>query len=95
MIIVDPGIGFGKNFNHNLKIIRDLDRFSELDCPILFGTSRKSFIGRILGKEPAERDAGTMATVSAGVMNGAHIVRVHNVKMAVDTVKVIDEIINT
>lgn len=94
MIIIDPGIGFGKNFNHNLEIIRNLARFTELDLPILFGPSRKAFIGRILGKEPAERDAGTMAAVSAGVINGAHIMRVHNVKMAVDTVKVIDEIIN-
>jgi dihydropteroate synthase len=95
MIIIDPGIGFGKNFNHNLEIIRNLARFTELDLPILFGPSRKAFIGRILGKEPAERDAGTMAAVSAGVINGAHIMRVHNVKMAVDTVKVIDEIIKT
>jgi dihydropteroate synthase len=60
--------------------------------PILLGTSRKAFIGRILGKDPDERDIGTMATVSAGIINGAHIVRVHNVKMAVDTGKVIDEI---
>jgi dihydropteroate synthase len=94
MIIIDPGIGFGKNFNHNLEIIRNLCRFTELDLPVLFGPSRKAFIGRILGKEPAERDTGTMAAVSAGVINGAHIMRVHNVKMAVDTVKVIDEITN-
>jgi dihydropteroate synthase len=94
MIIIDPGIGFGKNFKHNLEIIRNLCRFTELDLPILFGPSRKAFIGRILGKEPAERDAGTMAAVSAGVINGAHIMRVHNVKIAVDTVKVIDEIMN-
>jgi dihydropteroate synthase len=94
MIVIDPGIGFGKDFNHNLEIIRNLNRFTELDLPILLGPSRKAFIGRILGKEPAERDAGTMAAVSAGVINGAHIMRVHNVKMAVDTVKVIDEIMN-
>jgi len=93
LIIVDPGIGFGKNFEHNLTIIRELDRFAALDMPVLLGTSRKSFIGRILGNEPVERDGGTMATVTAGIMNGAHIVRVHNVKMAVETAKVIDEII--
>jgi dihydropteroate synthase len=94
MIIIDPGIGFGKDFDHNLKIITDLDQFASLDMPILLGTSRKAFIGRILGKEPHERDVGTMATVSAGIINGAHIVRVHNVKMAVDTAKVIDEIVD-
>jgi dihydropteroate synthase len=93
MIILDPGIGFGKNFEHNLEIIRDLDRFADLDLPVLLGPSRKAFIGRITGKEPPERDAGTMAAVAAGIMNGAHIVRVHNVKMAVDAVRVVDEII--
>jgi dihydropteroate synthase len=93
MIVVDPGIGFGKTHEHNLKIIRDLEQFSLLDMPVLLGTSRKSFIGGILGRGPDERDVGTMATVSAGIMNGAHIVRVHNVKMAVETAKVIDEII--
>jgi len=93
MIIIDPGIGFGKTFEHNLAIIRELDRFSALDMPVLLGTSRKSFIGRILENEPDERDIGTMATLSAGIMNGAHIVRVHNVKMAIETAKVMDEII--
>jgi dihydropteroate synthase len=93
MIIIDPGIGFGKNFEHNLEIIRDLDRFADLDLPVLLGPSRKAFIGRITGKEPHERDAGTMAAVAAGILNGAHIVRVHNVKMAVDTARVVDEII--
>ena len=93
MIIIDPGIGFGKSLDHNLKIIRELDQFALLDMPILLGTSRKAFIGRILGKDPDERDIGTMATVSAGILNGAHIVRVHNVKMAVETAKVVDEIV--
>jgi dihydropteroate synthase len=95
MIIIDPGIGFGKNFDHNLEIMRNLDRFAELDLPVLLGPSRKAFIGRILGKKPSERDAGTMAAVVAGIINGAHIVRVHNVKMAVETARVVDEIINT
>ena len=90
--IVDPGIGFGKSFDHNLTIIRDLARFQALDRPILLGTSRKAFIGQILDKDPEERDVGTMATLSAGILNGAHIVRVHNVKMAFETVRVIDSI---
>lgn len=92
LIIVDPGIGFGKTFDHNLEIIRDLSRFNTLKCPVLLGSSNKAFIGNILDKEAHERDTGTMATVAAGVMNGAHIVRVHNVPKAVETVKIIDAI---
>jgi len=91
-IIVDPGIGFGKTFDHNLVILKELGRFRYLDAPILVGSSRKAFIGQILDKKVSERDTGTMATVAAAVMNGAHIVRVHNVKQAVETVKVIDAI---
>ena len=91
-IIVDPGIGFGKTSDHNLEIIRGLGRFQCLEAPILVGSSRKAFIGRILEKKVHERDTGTMATVAAAVMNGAHLVRVHNVKQAVETVKVIDAI---
>jgi dihydropteroate synthase len=91
-IIVDPGIGFGKTFDHNLEILKELGRFQRLEAPILVGSSRKAFIGRILDKKVHERDTGTMATVAAAVMNGAHIVRVHNVKQAVETVKVIDAI---
>lgn len=92
LIIVDPGIGFGKTFDDNLKIIKDLFRFGSLHRPILLGTSNKSFIGHILDKEVHERDIGTMATIATGVMNGAHIVRVHNVKKAVETVKITDSI---
>jgi len=92
LIIVDPGIGFGKTFDNNLEIIRDLSRFASLKRPVLLGTSNKAFIGHTLGREAHQRDTGTMATISAGVMNGAHIVRVHNVRKAVETVKIIDEI---
>ena len=92
MIIIDPGIGFGKTFDQNLKIINELAKFHSLGSPILLGTSRKAFIGHILGKEAQDRDTGTMATISAGVMNGAHIVRVHDVKKGVETVKVMDAI---
>ncbi len=91
-IVIDPGIGFGKTFDHNLEILKDLGRFRSLDAPLLVGSSRKAFIGRILDKEVHERDTGTMATVAAAVMNGAHIVRVHNVKQAVETVRVIDAV---
>ena len=92
MIIVDPGIGFGKTFDHNLQIIGELGAFNVLERPILLGASNKSFIGHILRKEPDERETGTMAAVAAGVLNGAHIVRVHNVKKTLETVKMIDAI---
>jgi len=92
LIIIDPGIGFGKNIHHNLEIIRELRQFSSLGMPILLGPSRKAFIGHILQNQPHERDIGTMAAVSAGILNGANIVRVHNVQMAVETAKVISAI---
>ncbi len=63
-----------------------------MGMPVLLGTSRKAFLGHLLGNEAHERDTGTMATIAAGVMNGAHIVRVHNVKRTLETVKVIDAI---
>jgi dihydropteroate synthase len=91
-IIVDPGIGFGKTFDHNLEIIKNLNRLSSLERPILLGSSRKAFLGHLLGREPRDRDTGTMATITAGILNGARIVRVHNLKMALDTVKVADAI---
>jgi dihydropteroate synthase len=92
MTIVDPGIGFGKTFDQNLEIIRELSRFRCLGRPVLLGSSRKAFIGHILDRPVHERDTGTMATVAAAVMNGAHMVRVHDVKRAVETVRVIDAI---
>jgi len=92
LIIVDPGIGFGKTFDDNLKVIRDLSRFGSLQSPVLLGSSNKAFIGRILNKEAHERDTGTMATIAAAIMNGVHIVRVHNVKKAVETAKMVDAI---
>ena len=92
LTVVDPGIGFGKTFDHNLKIIRDLSRFKSLERPVLLGPSNKAFIGHILDREPHERDTGSMAAVAAGVMNGAHIIRAHNVKKAVETVKIIDAV---
>lgn len=92
LLMVDPGIGFGKTFDHNLEIIRELGRLVTLQQPVLLGSSRKAFIGHILNKEAPERDLGTMATIAAGILNGAQIVRVHNVAMALQTVKVIDAI---
>ena len=91
-ILIDPGIGFGKTFDHNLQLIRDLDRLSVVGRPLVLGCSRKAFIGHILGKEADDRDPGTMAAVAAGVLNGAHVVRVHNVAMAVDAVRIVDAV---
>jgi dihydropteroate synthase len=94
-IALDPGIGFGKSQEQNLKLIARLDQFAGIfsTFPILIGTSRKSFIGRLLGGAPAdERLHGTMATVAAAVLRGAHIVRVHDVRAAVETVRVADAI---
>ena len=92
MILLDPGIGFGKTFDQNLMILRELARFNALGRPLVLGCSNKAFIGHILKKEPHERDTGSMAAAAVGVMNGAHVVRVHNVKQAVETVKIVDAI---
>jgi dihydropteroate synthase len=79
-IVVDPGIGFGKNAAGNLEIIRKLPEFSTLGRPILVGTSRKSFIGTVLGRGVSERAFGTAATVALALANGASVVRVHDVR---------------
>ncbi len=94
-IALDPGIGFGKSQEQNLELIARLDRFAGefAEFPILIGTSRKSFIGRLLDGAPvSKRIYGTMATVTAAVLNGAHIIRVHDVRAARDTVRVADAI---
>ncbi len=93
-IIVDPGIGFGKTVNHNLQIIKHLDALATLSQPILFGTSRKSFIGAVLDKKVTEREPGTWATVCAGILKGAHIVRVHEVATCRQLADMIDAIEN-
>lgn len=80
MIILDPGIGFGKTVEHNFKILSELNRFNNLELPLLIGPSRKSFIGLTLNLPPEDRLDGTAATVAVGVNNGARIVRVHDVK---------------
>ena len=91
-IIIDPGIGFGKTAQHNLQIIKRLSEFKDLKCPILVGTSRKSFIGSVTGLLVNERLEGTLASISIAVMNGANIVRVHDVKECKRAVQVADAI---
>ncbi len=89
-VIVDVGIGFGKTLEHNLELIRHLDYFKSLGCPILLGPSRKSFIGLILDLPVEERLEGTLAVVAIGVIKGANILRVHDVREALRAVKVAD-----
>ena len=90
--IIDPGIGFGKGLKENLKIINNLNIFKGLGKPILIGTSRKSFIGEILDSKVQDRLEGSIAAVAASIMNGANIVRVHDVFETKRLVKVIDEV---
>ncbi len=92
-IIIDPGIGFGKTFNHNLEIINNLREFTLLEKPILIGPSRKAFIGKILGDAPVtERREGTASAVAISIINGANIIRVHDVKEMVSVAKIADAI---
>jgi len=94
-IIIDPGIGFGKTFNQNLEIINNLHEFTLLEKPILIGPSRKAFIGKILGNvSETDRLEGTSAAVAISIMNGANIIRVHDIKEMVRVAKVADAIKN-
>lgn len=92
-IIIDPGIGFGKTFDHNLEILHNLRKFTTLGRPVLIGPSRKAFIGKILDDAPAtDRMEGTAAAVAISIMQGANIVRVHDVKEMAKVAKVADAI---
>ncbi|MBT8359120.1 MAG: dihydropteroate synthase [Deltaproteobacteria bacterium] len=99
-IIIDPGIGFGKTVEHNLLLIKNLHEFSSLNVPLLIGSSRKAFIRKILkGKNDQDIqpdlpivETGTQASVAAAILNGAHIVRVHDVANTCATVKIVDAI---
>ena len=92
-IIIDPGIGFGKTVEHNLEILRALRRFKKLGYPLCVGTSRKSFIGKILGsKDPEDRLAGSLATAAVAAMNGANIIRAHDVALTRQVLKIVDSI---
>ncbi len=92
-IIIDPGIGFGKTVAHNLEIIRRLSEFKPLGKPILIGTSRKSFIGKVLGLSTDDRLEGTAASIAVAIANGADIVRIHDVKEVARVVSMTDAIV--
>ena len=101
-IIIDPGIGFGKTVGHNLLLIQRLHEFKTLKVPIMIGTSRKAFIRKLLKNNTGEEinadaaivESGTQASVAAAILNGAHLVRVHNVANTLATVKITDAIKN-
>ena len=98
-IVLDPGFGFGKNFEENYPLLAHLDRLQSLGFPLLAGTSRKSFVGRTVGKRsgqdvaPQERIYGSVAAMVASILRGAHIVRVHDVQAAVEAAAVADEVL--
>ncbi len=92
-IVIDPGIGFGKTWEHNLQLIRETKRFSELGYPVLIGPSRKRFIGELTGKEVDRRLYGSIGAVAAAVVLGARIVRVHDVAPMIDAVRVAEAIV--
>jgi dihydropteroate synthase len=99
-LLLDPGIGFGKKHEQNFEILARLPEFARLACPIVIGTSRKAFLGKALvgsgdpSAPPGERLLGTAATVTASILGGAHIVRVHDVVEMVRVVRVADHVVN-
>lgn len=93
-IIIDPGIGFGKTTEHNLTIMNRLEEFSELGHPILIGVSRKSVIGNVLDLPVDQRIFGTAAAVTANIMKGAHIIRVHDIAQMRQVARMTDAIVN-
>ncbi len=87
-LLIDPGFGFGKTLKHNLQLMRDLSEFKKLDCPLLVGVSRKSMIGQILDVDVDGRLIGSVALETLAIWQGADIIRVHDVKQAVEAVKI-------
>lgn len=88
-ILLDPGIGFGKTVEHNLTLLRHLDRLVSLGRPVVLGASRKRFLGVIVGAEPGQRTIGTVATTVVGMLAGAHVFRVHDVKPNFEALRVV------
>jgi dihydropteroate synthase len=94
-IVLDPGFGFGKNFEQNYPLLKRFDEFHQLRCPLLIGVSRKSFIGRAIarsGKDAPmpERIYGTLSAETAAILKGAQIIRTHDVKISMDAVRIAD-----
>jgi dihydropteroate synthase len=94
-IVIDPGIGFGKTTEHNLTLLRELPALAECGYPVLIGASRKNFIGQLTGrKAPADRRAGSLGAAAWAVVNGAHILRVHDVLDTCDICRMLDTFIS-
>ncbi len=89
-LILDPGIGFGKTPEQNMRLVREIDRLAALGCPVLLGASRKRIVGAVTGRtDPRDRLAGSLALHTLGALQGAHIVRVHDVGAHVDAMKMV------
>ena len=94
-IIIDPGIGFGKRVEDNIRIIKHLKEFREFELPLLMGVSRKSFLGKIAGEvDPKAREVETITADVISILNGADIIRVHDVKNAVKSIKILEKLVN-
>ena len=93
-IVLDPGIDFAKQRDDNLRIFRELDRLHHFGRPILLPVSRKTVVGEVLDLPPAERDAGTVACITSGFLRGAQIFRVHNVRAAVQSLRMLEAVEN-
>ena len=91
-LIVDPGFGFGKTLEHNLNLLRNLGEFSELGMPVLVGISRKSMIGALLDAPPDERLQGSVAAAVVAALNGASILRVHDVRETAQALAVVNAV---
>jgi dihydropteroate synthase len=98
-IVLDPGFGFGKNFEENYPLLTRFDQLHRMGFPLLAGTSRKSFVGRTVGQRvgadvpPGERLYGSLAAMVVSILRGAHVVRVHDVKPAVEAAAVADDVL--
>ncbi len=89
-LLLDPGFGFGKNLSHNYALLARLSEFHQFDLPLLVGMSRKSMIGQLLNVGPSERLSGSLACAVIAAMQGAHIIRVHDVKETVEAMRVVE-----
>jgi dihydropteroate synthase len=93
-ILVDPGPGLGKTTQHDIAVLRDLTSFTSLPYPVVLATSRKNFIGEILGTDPEDRLEGSLAIVAWGVMQGVRVVRVHDVRASRQVCEITEAVLN-
>lgn len=91
-VLIDPGFGFGKTTEHNYKLLQDLKSFQLFDCPVVVGVSRKGMINKVIDTKPEEALNGTTAVNTIALMNGANILRVHDVKQAVEAIKIVNKL---